>query len=135
APERLSVRVRAADSKAWTLRAIEAPTMDRDEFERRLLALVRNYLDEADERYPEGYEIGDFMVIYEVNIRIPDGEQLEPWSGGLRAGWDSPVLAFSSTSSAYWLDEAWLSEALARVRRIRREVGEISDAADDEVEG
>jgi hypothetical protein len=96
--------------------------MDRDEFERRLLALVRNYMDQADERYPDGYEIGDFMVIYEMTTRVPDGADLDPWSGGVRAGWNSPVVAFSSTTSAYWLDEAWLAEALATVRAIRRNV-------------
>ena len=94
-------------------------TMDRDEFERRLLALVRDYMDEADALYPEGYDIGDFMVLYEILERVPDTEQLNPWSGGPRAGWKSPALAFSSTTTQWWLDEAWLAEAHERVRDIR----------------
>ena len=58
---------------------------DRDEFERRLLALVGGYMDDADELYPgEGYEIGDFMVLYEVFARVEDSEPLSPWSGGIR---------------------------------------------------
>jgi hypothetical protein len=99
-------------------------TTDREEFERRLLALVRDYMNAADELYPEGYDIGDFMVFFEVFTRVPDTEQLDPWSGGPRAGWNSPIIAFSSTTSAYWLDEAWLVEALARVRETRRAVGD-----------
>jgi hypothetical protein len=105
--------------------------MDREDFERRLLALVRNYMDEADELYPEGYEIGDFMVLYELIRRVPPDEALEPWSGGPRAGWESPAVAFSSTTSKYWLDEAWLREALARVRQ-ERQVVEDADLDSDE---
>jgi hypothetical protein len=99
-------------------------TMVRDEFERRLLALVRDYMDEADGLYTEGYDIGDFMVLYEILERVPETAQLDPWSGGPRAGWYSPTIAFSSTTTQWWLDEAWLLEALERVQAIRR-------AADD----
>jgi hypothetical protein len=105
--------------------------MDREDFERRLLALVRRYMDEADELYPEGYEIGDFMVLYELIRRVPEDEALEPWSGGLRSGWESPAIAFSSTTSNFWLDEAWLREALARVKR-ERQVFEDSDSESDD---
>jgi hypothetical protein len=94
---------------------------DREEFERRLLALVRSYMDKADELYAEGYEIGDFIVLYEIFTREEDSERLPPWSGGPRAGWNSPFVEFSSTTTEYWLDEAWLVEALERVRRRRFE--------------
>jgi hypothetical protein len=104
-----------------------SPT-DREEFERRLLALVRDYMDEADELYPDGYQLGDFMVLFEVFTRVSDSEPLEPWSGGVRSGLNSPDIAFSSTASAYWLDEAWLVEALARVRARRRAVGDHQEA-------
>jgi hypothetical protein len=109
---------------------------DREEFERRLLALVRDYMDETDELYPAGYELGDFMVVYEVFTRVPSDEPLKPWSGGVRAGFDSPFIAFSSTTSDYWLDEAWLTEALRRVRQSREErrAWRVQDDADD-VEG
>ena len=107
---------------------------DREEFERRLLALVRNFLDEADELYPEGFEIGDFMILYEVFSRVEDSEPLEPWSGGVRAGLNSPMISFSSTTSAYWLDEAWLVEALAHVRERRRAAGEHGDAETPEAD-
>jgi hypothetical protein len=103
----------------------------RDDFERRLLALVRNFLDEADERNPHGYEIGDFMVLYEVFARVDESEPLEPWSGGVRQGFDSPGISFSSTTSAYWLDEVWLAETLARVRELRRSAGDRDRDAED----
>jgi hypothetical protein len=93
----------------------------REEFERRLLALVRDYMDDVDEMNPDGYEIGDFMVIYEVFERIPESKPLEPWSGGVRAGFDSPYIAFSSTTGMYWQDEAWLREALYRVQTRRED--------------
>ena len=109
-----------------------APATDREEFERRLLALVRDYMNEADDLYPDGYEIGDFMVIFEVFTRISDSESLDPWSGGVRSGFNSPVIAFSSTTSAYWLDEAWLVDALARVRERRRALGDRLDAETDD---
>jgi hypothetical protein len=105
--------------------------MDREDFERRLLALVRNYMDEVDGLYPDGYEIGDFMVLYELIRQVPPDAALEPWSGGPRAGWESPVVAVSSTTSNYWLDEAWLREALVRVRH-ERQLVEDGDSESDE---
>jgi len=44
---------------------------DREQFERRLLALVRDYLNETDEEFPEGYEIEDFIVLYQVRFAPP----------------------------------------------------------------
>jgi hypothetical protein len=107
---------------------------DREEFERRLLALVRDYMDEAEDHYPEGFEVGDFMVLFEIFTRVDDSEPLEPWSGGVRSGFNSPVIAFSTTTSAYWLDEAWLVEALGRVRERRRAAGDHEDANDPDTD-
>jgi hypothetical protein len=104
---------------------------DREDFERRLLALVRNYMEDADEKdiFPAGFEINDFMVIYEILERVPDAKPLQPWETGprSRAGFYSPVLAFSSTTSTYWLDEAFLAEALSRVRNDRKYYAELHD--------
>lgn len=74
------------------------------------------------------------MVLFEVFTRIPDDEQLPAWSGGLRAGWESPQVALSSTNSVYWLDEAWLLEALARARERRREARESRETDADEAD-
>ena len=89
---------------------------------------VERLLARFARRATEGYDIGDFMVLYEVFARVPDTEQLDPWSGGPRAGWYSPTIAFSSTTTQWWLDEAWLLEALERVQGIRK-------ADDDEATG
>ena len=110
-------------------------TTDRAEFERRLLALVRSYLDEADALYPEGYDIGEFIVLYEVFTRVSDTEQLDPWSGGPRAGYNSAGIAWSSTTNQYWLGEALLAEAHERVRRMRFDDGEVTDSLEGEATG
>jgi hypothetical protein len=47
---------------------------DREQFERRLLALVRDYLDETDEEFPEGYEIEDSIVLYQVRFAPPEDQ-------------------------------------------------------------
>ena len=81
-------------------------------------------MDEADDRYPNGYEIGDFMVFYEIFERVAESAPLKPWHGGVRAGFYSPLISHSSTTSAYWLDEAWLVEALDTVRERRMDTGD-----------
>jgi hypothetical protein len=106
----------------------------REEFERRLLALVRDYMDGADRRYADGYEIGDFMVLLEVFTRVADSDPLEPWSGSVRAGFNSPGISLSSTTSSYWLDEALLAEALAHVRERRSALDENGDADSDDTQ-
>jgi hypothetical protein len=91
---------------------------DREQFERRLLALVRDYLSETDEEFPEGYDIEDFIVVYQVRYAPEEGKDLQPWHGPPRPGWWLGV-AFSSTTGSYWHDEALLAEALDRVRNAR----------------
>jgi hypothetical protein len=103
---------------------------DREEFERRLLALVRDFLDESDEDHPEGYDIEDFIVLYHVRYAPPDGADLNPWDTGSRPGWWLGV-AFSSTTGAYSHDEAILAEALQRVRDLRYEMAREGDASDE----
>jgi hypothetical protein len=94
---------------------------DREEFERRLLALVRDFLDEADEESPGGYDIEDFIVVYQMRY-APDAEQpLQPWHGGQRPGWYLAV-AHSSSCGHYWQDEAMLAEALDLVRNRRSDL-------------
>lgn len=66
------------------------------------------------------------MVIYEIFHRDSDSEPLQPWVGGLRSGFASPVPEFSTTITTYWLMEAWLTEALSIIRNL------CAAAADDE---
>ena len=96
------------------------PDHVREEFERRLLALVREYLSEADELYPEGYEIDHFMVLYQLRIAPLSGEDLTVWDGGAHPGWRYGI-ASSSTTHDYWHDEILLTEALNRTRQNRSE--------------
>jgi hypothetical protein len=112
---------------------------DREELERRLLALVRDYLDESDEAHPEGYEIEDFMVLYHVRYAPTDGADLNPWDGGSRPGW-SLGIDFSSTTRTYLHDEALLAEALHRTQTQRWErqqerMAEEMDASDEDASG
>jgi hypothetical protein len=72
---------------------------DREQFERRLLALVRDYLNETDEEFPEGYEIEDFIVLYQVRFAPPEEEDLRPWHGG-----PSPRVGGSASRSRPRLD-------------------------------
>ena len=104
---------------------------NREEFERRLLALVRDFLDMNDEDSPEGYEIEDFMVLYHIRYAPADEADLNPWDGGSRPGWWLGV-AYSSTSGANSQDEAMLAEALQRVRNWRREIAQESEASDED---
>ena len=103
---------------------------DREQFERRLLALVRDYLREADEEFPEGYEIEDFIVLYQVRYGPSENEDLQPWHGGARPGsWLG--VAFSTSTGSHWHDEALLAEALQRVRDRRAELRFEQDATDE----
>jgi|KBSMisStandDraft_5_1062788.scaffolds.fasta_scaffold804357_1 hypothetical protein len=94
---------------------------DREQFERRLLALVRDYLNETDEEFPEGYEIEDFIVLYQVRFAPPEDQDLQPWHGGPNPGWWLGV-SFSTTTGSHWHDEALLAEALQRVRDRRSDL-------------
>jgi hypothetical protein len=103
---------------------------DREQFERRLLSLVRDYLSETDEEFPEGYEIEDFIVLYQVRFGPPESQDLKPWHGGARPGsWLG--VSFSSSTGSHWNDEALLAEALQRVRDSRMDLRYQADAADE----
>ena len=78
---------------------------DREDFERRLLALLR---------------------------RVDDPRPLEAWQTGQRhrAGFHSPLIS-SSTTRNLWSDEAMMREALEVVRREREYHSRESDDDDD----
>ncbi len=87
----------------WAVR-IEA---DREDFERRLLALLR---------------------------RIDDPRPLEAWQTGQRrrAGFHSPLISMSSMTGNLSSDEAMLREALEVVRREREHHSRDSDDVEDD---
>src|SRR4051794_23846209 len=106
---------------------------DREEFERRLLALVRDFMDESDEYAPGGYDIEDFIVVYQVRYSQAENASLKPWHGGPRPGWWLGV-AFSSTTGSHWHDESLLTEALERVRNTRFDSRHDDDGDEEEDE-
>ena len=104
---------------------------DRDEFERRLLALVREYVDDTEEEYPDGFEIEEFMVLYQIRVGPPSDWELRPWHGGDHPGsWRE--LGISTSHGSWWMDEAMLNEAASRVRRSRSFAHESDDDANEE---
>jgi hypothetical protein len=105
--------------------------IDRNEFERRLLALVRDYMDSADELHPDGYDIEDFMVVYQLRIALPADEPLKAWDGGPQPG-SRPSVACSSTSRSWWQEEHMLTEILDMIRNAR---WESADSGEGDAEG
>lgn len=105
----------------------------REEVERRVLALLRSRLDECDEWHTDGYEIGDFLLVYQIfTAPHPEGE-LDPWAGGPYSGWDTDI-GFVTSSESWWFDEAVLRECLTWVRRTRHQMFLDDRYADDEEE-
>jgi hypothetical protein len=104
---------------------------DRSEIERRFLALLRDYLDTTDERFPDGYEIEDFIFVYQMSFAPTQDETLNPWDGGSLPGWSFEV-AFSSTTRSWAHDQALLNEAVQRVGDLRLDQRYPDDDASDE---
>jgi hypothetical protein len=109
----------------------------RDEFERRVLALVRDQLDHMDENNPDGYEFGDFVITCRYWAAPEPGSTLHPWDGGPYPGWW--VNAWTRGSSrSYWLDAELLQDALESVQQradeAQREWDDQGRAADDETD-
>ena len=88
---------------------------NREELERRVLALVRDYMDGADEHYPDGYDIEEFMMIYQLRVAPSADEDLQPWDGGPQPG-SYLTVATSSTTRSHWFDDALASRALDMIR-------------------
>jgi len=54
------------------------PTKQREEFERRLLALVRSQMDISDRDHPHGWEISDFIVTARIHYAPEPEARLQP---------------------------------------------------------
>ena len=111
------------------------PTEQREEFERRLLALVRLELDAMDEDYPHGWEISDFVITARTHYAPEPGTPLDPWAGGPYPGWY--VSAWTrGTSPAYWYDAELLYQALeySNKRHSELQQSDSEDAEDEDVE-
>jgi hypothetical protein len=99
----------------------------RADFERRLLALVRDFFDVCDKRHEHGWELGDFIVIYELFEDHGDDETMQPWWGGPAGSRFHKVAGSSSTRT--WSKDSWLLGEMLRSTEIERKA---SDAAHDE---
>jgi hypothetical protein len=105
----------------------------REEFERRVLALLRRQLDVMDEVSPGAYELGDFVLAGRYWFAPEPDTQLHPWDGGPYPGWNMDVWVAGS-SPADWVDAELLERALeiaaSRVKKAQLDE-EQWDAADD----
>lgn len=105
----------------------------REELERRVLALLRRQLDVMDELSPDAYELGDFVLAGRYWFAPEPDAELNPWDGGPYPGWNMDVWVAGS-SPADWIDQELLERALeiaaSRVRKAQLDE-EQSDAADD----
>jgi hypothetical protein len=101
----------------------------REEFERRVVALIRNQLEDMEKEHP-GYEIGDFVLTFEFfdPPLLDPGEELGAWVGGRYGGWWPNGQTFGSSSSWYvdrrlvwdaWLyvDRKWKEDEMRRENR------------------
>jgi hypothetical protein len=95
----------------------------RDDFERRLLALVRAFMDHE----PDNHEIGEFAVVYEVLFRQDDDQPLDAWGRGTA---NKSGIAYSFSTRSEWVQEALMREALAIVEEKRAPY--VDDADDDD---
>jgi hypothetical protein len=87
----------------------------REDFERRLLALIRDHFEWVDEEYLHGYDIGDFVVTWH-HYQAPDpNETLKPWYGGPYPGWSTGQTTLGSSPFLYD-DEVLLDLSLGHIR-------------------
>jgi hypothetical protein len=83
----------------------------REEFERRLLAMVRDQLEVLDRDWPHGWEITDFVVTTRFyGAREPE-PSVEAWEGGPYPGWE-PFGWTRGSSPSYDHDAELLQAAL-----------------------
>jgi hypothetical protein len=87
------------------------PEEQREEFERRLLALVRYRMDGMDEDYPDGWEISEFVITARYHTAPQPGTTLDPWAGGPYPGWGMNGFTLGS-SPTYFHDAELLQDAL-----------------------
>jgi hypothetical protein len=103
----------------------------RQEFERRLLALVRWKFDRLDEDFPEGWEITEFVVCGRFYTAPEPDDDPKPWYGGPFPGWGQNGFTLGS-STTFWFDEDLLEESLQYTRNRQAELEADHDDDDDE---
>jgi hypothetical protein len=91
------------------------PDQQLEDFERRVLALIRHRLSHMEEDNP-GYEIGDFVLTFEYSVPPDPDEEIDPWAGGRYAGWWPNGMTFGS-GITYEIDRALVWDAWLFVDR------------------
>jgi hypothetical protein len=108
------------------------PRENRDEFERRLLALLRSQLDILDRDWPNGWDVTDFVVTVRFYTAPEPGAPLDPWAGGPYPGWMANAFTRGSSTS-YFVDAELLQAALDYTRdRIDDMTAEDYEEGEDE---
>jgi hypothetical protein len=90
----------------------------REVFERRVLALIREFLDSVEENVDSGYEIGEFAFVTEVLAHSREGERLSATAHDPSIRKHDLWVSFSTWGSE-WLEEAFLREALSIIENER----------------
>jgi hypothetical protein len=91
------------------------PDKQLEDFERRVLALIRHELSGMEEDEP-GYEIGDFVLTFEYSVPPDHDVEIYPWAGGRYAGWWPNAMTFGSGIN-YRVDRALVWDAWLFVDR------------------
>ena len=80
-----------------------------EEFERRVVALIRDQLEAMGEDFPDGYEFADFVITCRFYAAPAPDASMQPWYGGPYPGWVQN--AWTRGSSTSWPVDISLVEA------------------------
>lgn len=101
-----------------------------EEFERRVLALIREQLEVMGTSFPGGYEFADFVITCRFYSAPAPGTTMEPWYGGPYPGWLQEIWTIGSSTS--WDADISLAEqGLDRLLQLEREDKAERDAASE----
>jgi hypothetical protein len=115
----------AARWGGWTLRAPsvtfqrQVPSDHRDEFEQRVLSLVRAELEACDEAYAAGYGIGRFALLYEVLVPREEDQDALPWAHNWN---DHSQIEFAFSDTSFWSELALVREVQDKIENDRSDV-------------
>jgi hypothetical protein len=99
-----------------------------EEFERRVVAMLRDQCKQLEEDHPDGYEFADFVITVRFYHAPEPDRSMHPWYGGPYPGWIES--AFTRGSSTSWpVDIALVTDAL---RHLQQRLDENLASSDDE---
>ncbi len=101
-----------------------------EEFERRVLALIREQLEVMERKFPGGYEFGDFVITCRFYSAPLPGTSMEPWYGGPYPGWLQEIWTVGSSTS--WdVDISLAEQGVDRLLQLQRDEGADAEAASE----